>query len=131
MLEKAMESHSPNHNPPPVDTGMVKRQEGKEEEQKALPALLPSVPLGQGKEAAAGDAEVQTITVDGMGIKIDKLGPIIVNTDGTLTRISNWGDMSEGERQTALRRIARRNKERTEQLRRLEEQDGSGEQGQG
>lgn len=111
---------------------MDKRQEGKqEEEQEALPALPPSVPLGQGEDAAAGDAEVQTITVDGVGIKLDKLGPIVVNTDGTLTRISNWGDMSEGERQTALRRIARRNKERTEQLRRLEEQDGSDKQGQG
>lgn len=109
---------------------MDKRQEV-EDEEEALPALPPSVLPGQGEEATAGNAEVQTFTVDGMGIKLDKLGPIIVNTDWTLTRISNWGNMSEGERQTALRRIAKRNNERTEQLRRLEEDDWSGEQGQG
>jgi hypothetical protein len=77
--------------------------------------LPPSAPLGT--EGAGGEGEVQTITVDGVGVKLDRLGPIIINTDGTMTRIANWTQMTEGERQTALRRIAKRNRERREQLR--------------
>lgn len=92
-----------------------------------LPALPPSAPPGQEAAPAApadgGSSEVQTITVDGMGIKLDHLGPIIVNTDGTLTRIANWGALTEQERQVALRRIAKRNRERRAQL---EQQGGQG-----
>lgn len=89
-----------------------------------LPALPPSAPPGQeAAPADGGSSEVQTITVDGMGIKLDHLGPIIVNTDGTLTRIANWGALTEQERQVALRRIAKRNRERRAQL---EQQGGQG-----
>jgi predicted Fe-S protein YdhL (DUF1289 family) len=50
-------------------------------------------------------------------IRFDELGPIIVNTDGTLQRIPNWNEMSENERAKALRLIAARNKKRLEKLR--------------
>lgn len=94
-----------------------------------LPALPPSVPSGQEEESAASATEVQAITVDGISFKLDKLGPIIVNADGTLTRISNWAALTEPERQTALRRIARRNRERRERLEK--EEKGNGGQGYG
>jgi predicted Fe-S protein YdhL (DUF1289 family) len=44
------------------------------------------------------------------------LGPIVVGVDGTMSRISNWTALSERERETALRRLAKRNNERLEAL---------------
>ena len=49
---------------------------------------------------------------------MDHLGPMVVNTDGTLSRITNWGNMAEIERINTLRIITKRNKERLEALRR-------------
>lgn len=40
-----------------------------------------------------------------------------MNEDGTLSRITNWENLSEGERVVARRRIAARNKERLDRLR--------------
>lgn len=102
-----------------------------EQEQDPHLALPPSTPL-ESEEGARTDGPgrgggVQTITVDNVGIKLDHLGPIIVNTDGTLTRIRNWGKMTEQERNTAMRRIARRNKLRQEQLAGLVEKEAQGE----
>lgn len=39
-----------------------------------------------------------------------------VNGDGTISRISNWDELSEREREVVLRRITKRNKERMEAL---------------
>ncbi|KAG5178179.1 hypothetical protein JKP88DRAFT_188785 [Tribonema minus] len=52
----------------------------------------------------------------GETMRLDHLGPIIINSDGTTRRITNWDTMTERERQVALRRIAKRNKERIETL---------------
>ncbi len=52
----------------------------------------------------------------GSTIKLDALGPIIVNSDGTISRIANWVNLTDRERTVALRRIASRNKERVEKL---------------
>ncbi|ORY40206.1 hypothetical protein BCR33DRAFT_372379 [Rhizoclosmatium globosum] len=52
------------------------------------------------------------LEVGGASVTLDHLGPIVVNTDGTMSRISNWEGLSEGERKTALRVVAKRNKER-------------------
>ena len=48
--------------------------------------------------------------------KLDALGPIILNTDGTMGRIHNWNEMSENEREMAFRLISKRNKARKEAL---------------
>jgi len=70
---------------------------------------------------------VRTITVDGASVKLDHLGPMIINTDGTVARIFNWAGLSEGEKNVALRRIAKRNKARVEQLLvEADKQDGGG-----
>jgi len=45
-----------------------------------------------------------------MSISLDSLGPVIVNIDGTISRISNWDQMTEREREVTMRRIALRNK---------------------
>ncbi|KAF9009249.1 hypothetical protein BDZ89DRAFT_996637 [Hymenopellis radicata] len=39
---------------------------------------------------------------------------MVVNSDGTLSRIANWGSMTDKERETTLRVLSRRNKIRLE-----------------
>jgi hypothetical protein len=48
----------------------------------------------------------------GEKISLDDIGPIVVNPDGTLRRITNWLKMTKREQDVALRRIAKRNKKR-------------------
>eukprot|EP00419_Tripos_fusus_P010133 CAMPEP_0172668932 /NCGR_PEP_ID=MMETSP1074-20121228/9371_1 /TAXON_ID=2916 /ORGANISM="Ceratium fusus, Strain PA161109" /LENGTH=209 /DNA_ID=CAMNT_0013485645 /DNA_START=108 /DNA_END=737 /DNA_ORIENTATION=+ len=55
---------------------------------------------------------VHTLEVGGAKVKVDKLGPMVVNADGSLSRITNWLEMSEAERQTTLRVIGKRNQQR-------------------
>lgn len=49
-------------------------------------------------------------------VTLDHLGPMVVNTDGTLSRIANWEGMTEIERKTTLRVLGKRNKQRLEAL---------------
>ena len=52
----------------------------------------------------------------GQPVTLDHLGPVVVNSDGTLSRITNWPELSEPEQQVTKRRIAKRNIERLKQL---------------
>lgn len=45
---------------------------------------------------------------------------MVVGVDGTLSRISNWGEMTEGERESTLKLIRRRNQSRLKALGREE-----------
>lgn len=49
-------------------------------------------------------------------IKLDHLGPMVVNVDGTMSRISNWDKMADIEKENTLRIIGKRNRERLEFL---------------
>ncbi|CAO2652959.1 Nn.00g023700.m01.CDS01 [Neocucurbitaria sp. VM-36] len=60
--------------------------------------------------------ESTKIDVNGEGVKLDHLGPLVVNKDGTLSRITNWANMAEIERQNTLRILGKRNQLRTESL---------------
>lgn len=57
-------------------------------------------------------------------MKLDHLGPMVVNVDGTLSRISNWDAMADVERENTLRVIGRRNKARLEVLKGKEGERG-------
>ena len=76
--------------------------------------------LTDGSAASHGgpgtEVETRTIQVDGQAVKLDSLGPMIINTDGTVSRISNWTELSETEQARSLRLIAKRNRQRTEAL---------------
>ncbi|KAK1245233.1 hypothetical protein MKX08_004862 [Trichoderma sp. CBMAI-0020] len=63
--------------------------------------------------------DVTTLDVSGSGttVKLDALGPLVVNVDGTMSRISNWDKMAEIERQNTLRIIGKRNQQRLAALR--------------
>lgn len=49
-------------------------------------------------------------------VKLDQLGPLVVNSDGTLSRIQNWAGMTESERERTLRVLGKRNMIRQEKL---------------
>ncbi|RHY19426.1 hypothetical protein DYB32_010230 [Aphanomyces invadans] len=59
---------------------------------------------------------VPNVTVGGASVALDHLGPIVVQPDGTLMRISDWATKTDNEKQTISRVIAKRNKERLEAL---------------
>lgn len=52
--------------------------------------------------------------------KLDHLGPMVVNTDGTLARITNWDTMTETEQRNTVRIISKRNKQRLDALKAVE-----------
>jgi hypothetical protein len=52
----------------------------------------------------------------GETIRLEEMGPIILNTDGTTRRIANWDNLSEQEKKTTWRRISARNEERRKHL---------------
>lgn len=49
-------------------------------------------------------------------VKFDSLGPIIINSDGTMSKIPNWDTLTDHEKAKTLRLIAKRNKMRREAL---------------
>ncbi len=71
-----------------------------------LPRLPPSDP---------NDTSIPSLKL-GEKFKMDHLGPIIINPDGTTRRIGNWENMTETEREVAWRRISQRNKVRIDSL---------------
>ena len=83
----------------------------------SAPALaLPAPPDADGHLSSA----LAGVTLDvhsGDALVLEQLGPVVVNSDGTLSRITNWPTMTEGERETAKRLIAKRNVRRLEGFR--------------
>lgn len=93
--------------------------------------LLAVKPLDGDDAAAAPDVaelpdkpgtseQTRTVNVDGAPVKIDGLGPIVVNKDGTYSRITNWHGMSEAEQQKTLKIVGKRNKARVARLKMME-----------
>jgi len=76
------------------------------EDQANVPLALPSA-------ETATRTETSSATTN---IKLDHLGPLVVNSDGTLSRISNWQSMTEAERERTLRVLGKRNMFRKESL---------------
>lgn len=65
----------------------------------------------------------------GTTVSLDHLGPMVVNVDGTMSRISNWDKMAEIEKTATLRIIGKRNKERLAALKKANAQkDGEAKQ---
>ncbi|ORX98061.1 hypothetical protein K493DRAFT_313825 [Basidiobolus meristosporus CBS 931.73] len=52
----------------------------------------------------------------GTTFRLDELGPVVVNEDGSISRIDNWKEMTEIERKNVYRILLKRNKERLERL---------------
>ncbi|KAL4986470.1 hypothetical protein BDW68DRAFT_125950 [Aspergillus falconensis] len=80
--------------------------------------------------AASSNNDTTQLDVNGEGVKLDHLGPLVVNSDGTLSRIANWAQMTEIERRNTLRVLGKRNKERRDKLKEAQAQAQGQDQGQ-
>ena len=96
----------------------------------ATPSAMPSAPAAACSAALGtapgldGSAPVSSLlsglSLDvhsGDALVLEALGPVVVNMGGTLSRITNWPTMTEGERETAKRLISRRNGKRLQAFR--------------
>ncbi|KAL1933230.1 hypothetical protein VTP01DRAFT_7320 [Rhizomucor pusillus] len=54
--------------------------------------------------------------------KLKELGPVVVNEDGTLSRINNWHEMADIEKSNVNRILLKRNRERLERLKKQREE---------
>ncbi|KAL5119155.1 hypothetical protein ACEQ8H_002862 [Pleosporales sp. CAS-2024a] len=77
-----------------------------------LPLPLP-LPL---PEPSSPNTTTIDMSTGGSTVKLDHMGPLVVNKDGTLSRINNWAEMSDLERQNTLRVLGKRNMLRREAL---------------
>lgn len=86
------------------------------DDQNKAPLPLPEPPSGS-------DAQELDVS-SGQAIKLDHLGPMVVNRDGTLSRIDNWQQMTDIERRNTLRILGKRNQLRRDELKAQEGQGG-------
>ncbi|KAJ4197548.1 hypothetical protein FALCPG4_002805 [Fusarium falciforme] len=95
-------------------------------EDKKQPLPLPAP---EQDTAAAGRGDGVTALRVGESVRLDALGPLVVNADGSMGRVGNWAGMTEGEREATLRLLGRRNKQRLEALKanKAEEEKQKGE----
>ena len=75
----------------------------------AVPALPPAQTAD---ERVTTTTTTTTVVVNGAPLKLDALGPIVINSDGSSSRITNWPTMTEAEQQNTMRLVAKRNKKR-------------------
>jgi hypothetical protein len=95
------------------------------EEQSQTPNDAPKAPLAL--PAAPANATQLDMSTGGTTVSLDHLGPMVVNVDGTMSRISNWDKMAEIEKKNTLRIIGKRNKERLAALKGAAAAQGEGE----
>ncbi|KAL1965128.1 hypothetical protein VTN77DRAFT_6041 [Rasamsonia byssochlamydoides] len=103
MSSDASSSTTPQNN-------AEKPQEQQQQQEQQRPTLGLPAP-------EAGD-DVSKLDVSGGGstISLDHLGPVVVNQDGTMSRIANWDKMTDIEKRNTLRVLGKRNRERMEAL---------------
>ncbi|KAI7883035.1 hypothetical protein K492DRAFT_144442 [Lichtheimia hyalospora FSU 10163] len=54
--------------------------------------------------------------------KLKELGPVVVNEDGSLSRINNWHEMADIEKENVNRILLKRNRARLERLKQQQQQ---------
>jgi hypothetical protein len=102
----------------------TKRVEQAQAESAGDHLYLPSSPSIENNEKGEGEGQQHRLNLNdesGSTVKLDHLGPMVVNTDGTLSRIGNWEKMTEMEKKNTLRILGKRNKQRLEALRAAEQ----------
>ncbi|RUS28240.1 hypothetical protein BC938DRAFT_482117 [Jimgerdemannia flammicorona] len=84
-------------------------------------------PLGQPLALPASTSDSTTqVSVGGDSVKLMDMGPVVVNADGTISRIDNWHELSDIERQNVNRILLKRNAQRLAQLKEKEAAAGGG-----
>jgi hypothetical protein len=103
-------ANSENHN-----TSM------RESENTSQETTSQASPLGLPSPSDSTPTTTIDMSTGGSTVKLDHMGPLVVNKDGTLSRISNWAQMADIERQNTLRILGKRNQLRREALQKGEE----------
>ncbi|KAJ5810953.1 hypothetical protein N7447_010469 [Penicillium robsamsonii] len=112
----------PQTPPPKTQTLNTKRPKNKNPKKNLyLPASDPSNPISN--QQGEGGIKID-MSGGGSEVKLDHLGPMVVNVDGTLSQIGNWQQMTEIEKSNTLRVLGKRNKKRLEALKAKEKAEG-------
>ena len=87
-------------------------EEQQQQQQQPEPSdkNAPKAPLALPE--APSNATQLDMSTGGTTVSLDHLGPMVVNVDGTMSRIANWDKMAEIEKKNTLRIIGKRNKDR-------------------
>ncbi|KAI0467768.1 hypothetical protein F4859DRAFT_224564 [Xylaria cf. heliscus] len=110
-------SPSPTMDTPESTRGNTNNDPQPESQPPSNSSPLPALP--------AADGAPTTLEVGGAALRLDHLGPLVVNEDGTLSRIANWEKMADIERENTLRILGKRNKMRLAKLRAAKESGNS------
>ncbi|KAF6821663.1 hypothetical protein CSOJ01_00166 [Colletotrichum sojae] len=115
---------------PAADNASTDSSQPRPQQQPGQPLALPPLPELPTSGNSAGAPPTTVLDLGGQqgggaSTKLDHLGPLVVHQDGTMSRINNWGEMTEIERQNTLRILGKRNQIRLATLR-----DGAGGEGQ-
>ena len=116
------QGQTPGERPagPPGDCHSQQQQQQQQQGQELGGRLL--LEDGSGRH----DAPTTKLDLSGDGkaeAKLEHLGPLVVNEDGTLSRIANWTQMSEIERNNTLRVLGKRNQLRLARLRAAQDEE--------
>jgi len=128
-------SSDPASTPPPAgqqgDSSNMTAEDTTTTTATTTTAKLPALPE-PGSSNDDGSTTQQLDLSSGQGsVTLDHLGPMVVNRDGTMSRIANWGEMSDIERENTLRVLGRRNQLRLGDLRAAKAKDGAEAEGAG
>jgi len=67
-------------------------------------------------ESGTTTSSVPSLQIGGDSLSLDDLGPIIVNRDGSTSRVTNWLEMGKEEQERTQRMIVKRNEKRLKEL---------------
>ena len=81
-----------------------------------LLAVADDAPSSDPLALPASDGAAPRVAVGGEAVAMEELGPIVINTDGTTSRITNWPEMTPAEQEKTRRVIVARNAKRLAKL---------------
>ncbi|KAJ3173838.1 hypothetical protein HDU87_007341 [Geranomyces variabilis] len=88
-----------------------------EQQQQEEQAHPPAGPSPSAPPVAAIEYSPEVLNGSGpSGASLDALGPMVVNADGTLSRITNWDSMTSEEQANITRVLTKRNALRLRKL---------------
>ncbi|KAG0305082.1 hypothetical protein BGZ97_001239 [Linnemannia gamsii] len=104
---------------PPAEP--INNQNDQNEEQQDSPQK-PVLALPAPGDISSMSSGAPQLEVNGQDIKLDLLGPVVVNEDGTMSRIDNWHEMADIEKENVRRILLKRNNARLARLRAARDQ---------
>ena len=105
------------HHPAATTAAADEDGAGASQTEGDVPSSKTPLPLPAPGESDTSSSGTTTVEVNGKAVMLDQLGPMVVGRDGTLSRIANWGEMTQIERQNTLRILGKRNQLRLGALR--------------